>query len=36
VTGLPWFQDEKDGATYSLLHLGAAASERAYSTLSSE
>jgi phosphate-selective porin OprO and OprP len=28
VTGLPWYQDEKTGDTYGLLHLGASASQR--------
>jgi phosphate-selective porin OprO/OprP len=28
VTGLPWYQDEKTGDTFGLLHLGASASQR--------
>ena len=28
VTGLPWYQDEKTGDTYGLLHIGASASQR--------
>jgi phosphate-selective porin OprO/OprP len=28
LTGLPWYQDEKTGETFGLLHLGAAASQR--------
>jgi len=28
VTGLPWYQDEKNGGTFGLLHLGAAGSMR--------
>jgi len=27
-TGLPWYQDEKTGDTFGLLHLGASASQR--------